>query len=289
MLSPWLTPRQAADLLDLSESTIRRWCDAGLVPIQKTAGGHRRIESQSLLRFAREQGLQIVDASPLSTAGRGGRLHDPAVLAKQFYQELISGDESSVEQFIQGVLDRTGDCARICDEIITPAMHRIGDEWEKDQLKIYREHAATQRALLAITQARARFAPLPSDAPVAICAALPGDPYALAPAMCSLVMREAGFLTVSLGPNTPPDEILVAAIELSAVAVTVSVSVSPADPTELAALCQRAQAARVRVALGGGQLSPLLRRDLRPDFFGDTMGHLSAYAKRLVETIANER
>ncbi len=51
-----LSPKKAAKILGVSESSIKRWCDAGQIQILKTSGGHRRISIASLMDFARVQG-----------------------------------------------------------------------------------------------------------------------------------------------------------------------------------------------------------------------------------------
>jgi excisionase family DNA binding protein len=50
-LPEWLTLRDAADHLGISISTLRRWTDAGLIPVTRTPGGHRRYELHHLERF----------------------------------------------------------------------------------------------------------------------------------------------------------------------------------------------------------------------------------------------
>ena len=38
-----ISPRQVARAIGVGESTLKRWCDRGLIPMLKTAGGHRRL------------------------------------------------------------------------------------------------------------------------------------------------------------------------------------------------------------------------------------------------------
>ncbi len=45
----WLSIDEAARLLGIGQSTLRRWSDAGLVPVYRTAGGHRRYREADLL------------------------------------------------------------------------------------------------------------------------------------------------------------------------------------------------------------------------------------------------
>ena len=44
----WLRVNEASELLGVSLSTLRRWADAGKVPIHRTVGGHRRFKRQDL-------------------------------------------------------------------------------------------------------------------------------------------------------------------------------------------------------------------------------------------------
>ena len=45
----WLSLGQASALLNVHSSTLRRWADGGLVPHQRTPGGHRRFSRKALL------------------------------------------------------------------------------------------------------------------------------------------------------------------------------------------------------------------------------------------------
>ena len=43
--SDGLTLHEASELLGVAPSTVRRWADAGRIPIRRTEGGHRRFEA----------------------------------------------------------------------------------------------------------------------------------------------------------------------------------------------------------------------------------------------------
>src|SRR5436309_1465477 len=51
----WLTLHEAATLLAVSPSTLRRWADAGRIPTQRTTGGHRRFDPPAVQQLAQEQ------------------------------------------------------------------------------------------------------------------------------------------------------------------------------------------------------------------------------------------
>ena len=42
---------EAAAVLDIHESTVRRWADENKIVSVPTAGGHRRIKTESLMKF----------------------------------------------------------------------------------------------------------------------------------------------------------------------------------------------------------------------------------------------
>jgi len=45
---------QAAEILAVSADTVRRWGDDGLLPMTRTAAGHRQIEGRDLAHFLEE-------------------------------------------------------------------------------------------------------------------------------------------------------------------------------------------------------------------------------------------
>lgn len=51
----WLTLSEAAELLNVHPTTLRRWANSGDLPALVTPGGHRRFAATDLARFARER------------------------------------------------------------------------------------------------------------------------------------------------------------------------------------------------------------------------------------------
>jgi len=54
----WLTIHDACALLGVDQTTLRRWSDAGRIPVFRTVGGHRRY-AESDIRAMIEQGRQV--------------------------------------------------------------------------------------------------------------------------------------------------------------------------------------------------------------------------------------
>lgn len=81
---PYLTPREAAELLMVAPATLRVWTDKGLLKAQTTAGGHRRFPRDELEQFQRQRGL-----------GSKGR---------QIRQILIVDDEAPLTRYLTALL-----------------------------------------------------------------------------------------------------------------------------------------------------------------------------------------
>ena len=50
--SQWLSLRDACRLLDVSDTTLRQWADAGYLRVYRTPGGHRRFLREDVENFA---------------------------------------------------------------------------------------------------------------------------------------------------------------------------------------------------------------------------------------------
>ncbi len=55
---PIFTVREAAELLGVSDDTVRRWADAGKLPVVERSPGHRGIDGRELAAFAVAQAAE---------------------------------------------------------------------------------------------------------------------------------------------------------------------------------------------------------------------------------------
>ena len=65
-LDDWLTLHDASEMLGVATSTLRRWGDAGRVPMKRTLGGHRRFARDEIARLAGGQAshAELIPAPP---------------------------------------------------------------------------------------------------------------------------------------------------------------------------------------------------------------------------------
>jgi excisionase family DNA binding protein len=203
-MASYLSPRDLADALGVSESSLKRWIDAGRIRASRTEGGHRRISLDDALAFVRETNApvarpELLGLSPARVrAGRALPQDEDDALAAA----ILDGDALAVTARIHADQRAGASIAELCDGPIRRAMHAIGDLWQHDPDGIVIEHRATDACVQALSSLRAAI-PSQPDAPIALGGAPEDDPYVLPSAMAALVLALEGFRAINLGPDTP--------------------------------------------------------------------------------------
>ncbi|XZE19981.1 helix-turn-helix domain-containing protein [Pirellulaceae bacterium SH449] len=83
------TPKQIAQALQVSESSVKRWCDRGVIQTHRTLGGHRRISLAQLMEFLESTNRKVIDPNAIGTTELSPSVHEsyssPASLGTQGY------------------------------------------------------------------------------------------------------------------------------------------------------------------------------------------------------------
>jgi len=208
----FLTPKDLAEALGVSESSLKRWADDGVIRVSRTAGGHRRIALADAVRFVRESGLQIEHPSALGLqemipARAAAEPHTGDALFAAFERD----DWRFARALIVGGYLAGESVASLCDGPIREALSRAGELWQHGSEGIVIEHRAVDTCLQALSFIRSLIATAGEGAPVALGAAVAADPYVLPSLAAAIVLAEAGFREVNLGP-TMPGEALASAV-----------------------------------------------------------------------------
>ena len=275
-----MSPRELGEALGVSESSLKRWIDAGKIIATRTDGGHRRISLPEAVRFIRETGAplahpEILDMPEVATAHEQG-LHG----ADRLLGHLERGDAVGARGFLLARYLRGSTVAELCDGPIRDAMHSLGDLWNHNTQGVFIEHRGTDTCLQALAYLRATFE-VPSTAPVALGGGPEDDPYLLPSFMASMVVESTGLRAVNLGPDTPLAALqhAVAAHEPKIVWISASTKVAPARAKALATWLATLAPKTIPVIGGreGARIAaahPALR-------YAETMGELAAIASRV--------
>lgn len=286
-MKPVVSPKDLAHAIGVSESSIKRWVDDGLILATRTSGGHRRIAIDEVLRFTRQTQTPIIHPDVLGLPPEAG-CSAQDVLAENtddaLLQALLTGDAQSARGLLLSLYLRGQSVASICDGPLSLAMSKIGELWKhRNGDGIFLEHRASDICIQALSRIRSMFES-PTDGAVAIGGAPPGDSHLLASLATSVVLASDGFRAVNLGPDTPIHSFLTAVATHKPTFVWVSISVAQ-NPrslsSQLAHLAGELQSQGVYLALGGVAAGDVKVPPDRGVFVGRSMMELVAFAKGL--------
>ncbi len=281
----YLSTPQAAEALAVSVSTVKRWVDEGILPAHLTAGGHRKLIRAEVLALARKGNLPQGDPAVLSGMTSGAGSMDPAAISASLLDALIGGKGPDARAIIHRAYDSGMPIETIADRVVAPAMAEMGHQWASSQLDVWQEHRGTQLCAAAIYDLKLQLElRAERNRPVAVGAAPEGDPYTLPTMLAQLVLLDAGWEAVNLGPNTPLASLTDALRQLRPRLVWLAVSYLPDAEEFMGAYREFYRAAEqqgVAVAVGGQALVDTVRSGMIYTTYGDGLTHLAAFARML--------
>ncbi len=280
----YLSTAQAAETLSVSVSTVKRWVDEGILPAHVTPGGHRKLRRAEVLALVRQGMLPEGDPVLTRLSGRGGRGTDPVAISASLLDTLTAGDGRAARALVRKASDAGLPIEVLADRVIGPAMASVGHQWEEGRLDVWQEHRGTEICAAAVHDLKDQLeSRAERDRPVAVGGAPEGDPYTLPSLLAQLVLLDAGWDAVNLGPNTPLASLTKAVRELRPRLVWLSVS-HLRDAGEFVRayrdLYRAAEQQGVAVAVGGRGLADV-RSDMIYTTYGDGLSHLAAFARTL--------
>ncbi len=278
---------QVAKALGVGVSSVKRWVDDGVLPAFKTAGGHRKLRLADVLRLAKEKEFPHLDLRQLSLTLP---LPKPQPLDRDLvgtlYEHLRHGRDDAAEGLLVAAYLGGMSLGAVADDLVRPAMAKIGFEWQTGRIDVLHEHRATHvcaQAILGVkrvVEGRAQT----GAAPLAIGGSPQSQGHSLANLLAEAVLIEAGWRVVNLGVNTPLASFRTAIREFHPRLMWLSIS-PLADPEaflqEYEPLYQDARRADVAIAVGGLGLTDEVRARMPYTTFGDGLSHLAAFARSL--------
>jgi excisionase family DNA binding protein len=278
---------QVAEALGVSVTTIKRWVDDGILPARKTVGGHRKVRMADVVRLVREASLPQADISRLVPRPRDVDLSNPDLVAGQLRAALREADAELVAGLLHGAYRHGYPIELLADRVIGPAVEEVGRAWEAGQLDVMHEHRATQMVVSALYELQGTLrSRAGSDRPVAVGGAPAGDPTLIPTLLAKLVLVDAGWDAINLGPHTPAEAFVAAMNELRPRLIWVCVTHldEPDDfLREYREVYRQAEGRGIAVAVGGRGLTKALRERMPYTTFGDGMTHLTAFARTLFQ------
>ena len=212
--SKCLTTKEVARLCRVSDATVKRWEEAGLIKSERTSGGHRRFRAEEVARFQCEQKLGVKqnagDESVVTAKSR--RRVNKEFSDSELFHSMVAGQEEEVANILINEFINGKPLCEIFDEMIAAQMKKIGELWFEGKLSVAQEHLATRATMFALHKLRSVVPIADSCNKLVLCCAIEGDFHELSTHLVQMIFESEGWEVLNFGANTPlfsiADEIL---------------------------------------------------------------------------------
>ena len=276
-----LSTKEVAGLLNLTESTIKRWADDGNLLCVKTLGGHRKFRMADIVNFAEEHRYPLTGILPppgpqsrLDQLSLGVNSRNYVLLSEILLEELLQADRNRTYEFLAYLYKHHIPFSVIADEVIQPAMAQLGRLWAEKKLNVDQEHLATQ----AMQEALIRLAPDVHKKPLnglsMVCACPESERHDLATRILACAFEAEGWTVQNIGANTPL-QVLASYVRTHRVrAICLSIAARPRRSGNLEAIRSIGKLARSQGGLffvGGSGVGRETPRSLHCDFVASSV------------------
>jgi excisionase family DNA binding protein len=238
----WST-QLVARRLKVSEATVKRWSDEGLLACYRTPGGHRKFSPQDVAAFVAARHFD----PERGVGAQVGRADDAIQL-------MLAVDADGLFALARKLTGNGVPLENLLDEVFTKALVEVGERWACGTLEVAEEHTATS----AVISCLARMEPLVAARQLsgsAIAACLPGERHDVATRMASLLFAHRGIRCATPGADVPRGSLIelvkkrrASIVALSASSATLS---SEALTAELKELVPELNRLNVKLFVGG--------------------------------------
>jgi DNA-binding transcriptional MerR regulator len=210
--------------LGIAQATLRTWERRyQLGPSQRTSGGHRRYSAHDIERVDYMRRLLARGVTPREAARAAHEL-DPREVAALVAGEQ-PGDSSltgaqAVDAVVEAVVDldparltslfggalRRRGVVEAWDEVLAPALIRIGEAWSEGTIDVIGEHVSSER-LMAELRLHTRAHPAPVSRTGVVLASGEEEQHSLPVFAVEAALAERGVGSVVLGSRVPWNEL----------------------------------------------------------------------------------
>ena len=269
MRNELLTVKEAATIVGVSSSTLKRMCESESIPFIRTPGGHRRIDKMDLNCVATKHQLR-------RHANTSESAMVPQVSADQILSNLLEGRAMEVAKLLSRSTNTPFELVQALEDCLVCALWKVGEMWRDKRIDVYQEHICTNAAMSALDYLRQQWLVDSLITRTAVGGSLSPSVETLPSKLVGLSLELFGIRSIDLGGSLPAESLAQAARDLQASVVWVT-HTHVCDVDSLLAshqVLREKLPVGTRVIVGGGALSPALRRSLHWCEFFETISQM---------------
>ena len=243
-----LTLQEAAERLKVHYMTAYRWVRRGELTAFK-AGGRLRVRAEDVDRFVHQRRVDVV------LPGAGGRTDWPTHV-ERLYDLLVEGRALDAGHLVRKVVADGAPAGQVYIDLLTPVLHRIGDEWAAGNLSVVEEHRASEICASILARHSEAFRRRGPSRGTAVTLTPANELHGIAAAMVADFLRAAGYDVHHLGVNVPAADLRLFLQVVPCDVMCVSVTTPGADVRMYQEIVDAAVTTATPVVFGGQGADP---------------------------------
>lgn len=209
MKETYISTREVAGLLDVTETTVKRWTDSNRIKCVKTLGGHRKYLLNDIEEFAKENNIPITGITP-PLSNEQMEKFGYAIFSKNMnkvmeviLEEALQGDREGMFELLIYLTKNRIKFVNLVDEIVQPVLEKIGNLWENNLLEVEQEHLASDTIKTALSRLVVHLPRQKGKNIKIICACSEGEQHDIGLQALAYELELSGYSLHYLGANTP--------------------------------------------------------------------------------------
>jgi DNA-binding transcriptional MerR regulator/methylmalonyl-CoA mutase cobalamin-binding subunit len=206
--------------------------------------------------------LSLSELNSMADARAPARRDDLAPsLERDVITMLVTHDVAALQSALTSLLMRQG-LTRFVLDTVTPLNRAVGDAWMRGELQVFEEHLYTEQLQVALRAAINAF-PRQAGTPRMLITTFPAEQHGLGLLMVEAILVPEGVQCISLGPQTPLEDIRRAALahKVHIVALSFSAAFPLRQATDGLSTLRRELPAQVTL-WAGGEMTRRVRKTL---------------------------
>ena len=206
----FLNSEEAARVLGVNVSSIKRWTDEGKLECIRTIGGHRKFQLDHLGSFLDKNKKKASKLNVFTVESSLDLELNYQILKGNFeylrsyiITQAIKSNRVNVQKVLTALYLSQYALYQIYDNLLTPVLHEIGNRWRKNKLSIIEEHIAAQIIRDAIIRLQGIITLPSKKIGSALCLNLSSELHDISLKMVQNILELRGFKTYYSGQKTP--------------------------------------------------------------------------------------
>ncbi len=274
-MNQMVSVKDACQILGVSASTFKRICEKHSIPLTRTPGGHRRIDREELDNVHGVIWSRSKKPHPITK-------FSPPNIVDDMVDQLLEGNIERVLSTVFARMDTVGELSNILESTLVAALWKVGELWRTRAIDVYQERIASNTACTLLDLISQRLPKIGGQSHMAIGGTFESNFDTIGSKIVSVVFRSMGVRTINLGCNLPAASIAKAANDLQASLVWICHTHVQNIDSVLAnhLVLRQSLLVSIPVLIGGGGLSPAIRRSLCDCQYYETISMMAEEIKR---------